>query len=180
MALDQATIAKRYAVALFELTHDQNTDAATLAELVEVRTVLVENPELTKAIASMRVPESAKQQMVATLSDGASQVVKNLLQMAYDYRRFSDLPAIITAYEDLVNKSEGVVYAEVKTAVALSDEQAARMTEQLAKRFEAKEIKLTQVVDEALLGGVVVQANNQILDGSLATKLAAIRQSIIR
>ena len=35
MALDQATIAKRYAVALFELTHDQNTDAATLAELVE-------------------------------------------------------------------------------------------------------------------------------------------------
>ena len=178
MALDQATIAKRYAVALFELTHDQNTDAATLAELVEVRTVLVENPELTKAIESMRVPESAKQQMVATLSDGASQVVKNLLQMAYDYRRFSDLPAIITAYEDLVNKSEGVVYAEVKTA--LSDEQAARMTEQLAKRFEAKEIKLTQVVDEALLGGVVVQANNQILDGSLATKLAAIRQSIIR
>ncbi len=73
-----------------------------------------------------------------------------------------------------------MVYAEVKTAVALSDEQAARMTEQLAKRFEAKEIKLTQVVDEALLGGVVVQANNQILDGSLATKLAAIRQSIIR
>lgn len=180
MALDQATIAKRYAVALFELTHDQNTDAATLAELTEVRTVLVENPELTKAIESMRVPESAKKQMVATLSDGTSQVVTNLLQMAYDYRRFSNLPAIITSYEALVNKAEGVVYAEVKTAVALSDEQAARMTAQLANRFDAKEVKLTQSVDENLLGGVVVRANNQILDGSLATKLAAIRQSIIR
>ncbi|MDB7636245.1 ATP synthase F1 subunit delta, partial [Lactococcus garvieae] len=101
-------------------------------------------------------------------------------QMAYDYRRFSNLPAIITAYEALVNKAEGVVYAEVKTAVALSDEQAARMTAQLANRFDAKEVKLTQSVDENLLGGVVVRANNQILDGSLATKLAAIRQSIIR
>ena len=177
MALDKATIAKRYAVALFELTHDQGTDADTLAELTAIRDILVQNPEFTKALLSLRIDEAA---MLATLSEGTSQVVANLIQMTYDYRRIQNLPAIITKYEELVNKAAGVVNAEVQTAVPLSDEQVSRLKEQLVQRYQANEVRLTQIVDEDLLGGVIVKANDQILDGSLATKLAAIRQSIIR
>lgn len=180
MALDQATIAKRYAVALFELTHDQGTDAATLAELSTIREVLVQNPDIIKALLSLRIDETSKNQLLHMLSDGTSQVVTNLINMAYDYRRMQNLPAIIDEYQTLVNKAAGIVDAEVTTVVPLSDEQVARLTEQLVKRYEANEVRLTQVVDEDLLGGVIIKANNQILDGSLATKLAAIRQSIIR
>lgn len=180
MALDKATIAKRYAVALFELTHDQGTDADTLAELTAIRDILVQNPEFTKALLSLRIDEAAKRNMLATLSEGTSQVVTNLIQMTYDYRRIQNLPAIITKYEELVNGAAGVVNAEVQTAVPLSDEQVTRLKEQLVQRYQANEVRLTQIVDEDLLGGVIVKANDQILDGSLATKLAAIRQSIIR
>ncbi|SCC00358.1 ATP synthase F1 subunit delta [Weissella bombi] len=180
MALDQATIAKRYAVALFELTHDQGTDAATLAELSTIREVLVQNPDIIKALLSLRIDETSKTQLLHMLSDGTSQVVTNLINMAYDYRRMQNLPAIIDEYQTLVNKAAGIVDAEITTVVPLSDEQVARLTEQLVKRYEANEVRLTQVVDEDLLGGVIIKANNQILDGSLATKLAAIRQSIIR
>ena len=180
MALDKATIAKRYAVALFELTHDQGTDADKLAELTAIRDILVQNPEFKKALLSLRIDEAAKRNMLATLSEGTSQVVANLIQMTYDYRRIQNLPAIITKYEELVNKAAGVVNAEVQTAVPLSDEQVSRLKEQLVQRYQANEVRLTQIVDEDLLGGVIVKANDQILDGSLATKLAAIRQSIIR
>lgn len=180
MALDKATIAKRYAVALFELTHDQGTDVDTLAELTAIRDILVQNPEFTKALLSLRIDEAAKRNMLATLSEGTSQVVANLIQMTYDYRRIQNLPAIITKYEELVNEAAGVVNAEVQTAVPLSDEQVTRLKEQLVQRYQANEVRLTQIVDEDLLGGVIVKANDQILDGSLATKLAAIRQSIIR
>ncbi|MBU7556291.1 ATP synthase F1 subunit delta [Weissella paramesenteroides] len=180
MALDKATIAKRYAVALFELTHDQGTDADTLAELTAIRDILVQNPEFTKALLSLRIDEAAKRNMLATLSEGTSQVVANLIQMTYDYRRIQNLPAIITKYEELVNEAAGVVNAEVQTAVPLSDEQVTRLKEQLVQRYQANEVRLTQIVDKDLLGGVIVKANDQILDGSLATKLAAIRQSIIR
>lgn len=180
MALDKATIAKRYAVALFELTHDQGTDADTLAELTAIRDILVQNPEFTKALLSLRIDEAAKRNMLATLSEGTSQVVANLIQMTYDYRRIQNLPVIITKYEELVNEAAGVVNAEVQTAVPLSDEQVTRLKEQLVQRYQANEVRLTQIVDEDLLGGVIVKANDQILDGSLATKLAAIRQSIIR
>lgn len=180
MALDKATIAKRYAVALFELTHDQGTDTETLAELTALRDVLEQNPEFTKALLSLRIDEAAKQKMLAALSEGTSQVVGNLIQMTYDYRRIQNLPVIITKYEELVHKAAGIVNAEVQTAVPLSDEQVSRLKEELAQRYQANEVRLTQSVDENLLGGVIVKANDQILDGSLATKLAAIRQSIIR
>ena len=180
MALDKATIAKRYAVALFELTHDQGTDTETLAELTALRDVLEQNPEFTKALLSLRIDEAAKQKMLAALSEGTSQVVGNLIQMTYDYRRIQNLPAIITKYEELVHKAAGIVNAEVQTAVPLSDEQVSRLKEKLAQRYQANEVRLTQSVDENLLGGVIVKANDQILDGSLATKLAAISQSIIR
>ncbi len=180
MALDKATIAKRYAVALFELTHDQGTDTETLAELTALRDVLEQNPEFTKALLSLRIDEAAKQKMLATLSEGTSQVVGNLIQMTYDYRRIQNLPAIITKYEELVHKAAGIVNAEVQTAVPLSDDQVSRLKEKLVQRYQANEVRLTQSVDENLLGGVIVKANDQILDGSLATKLAAIRQSIIR
>lgn len=180
MALDKATIAKRYAVALFELTHDQGTDTETLAELTALRDVLEQNPEFTKALLSLRIDEAAKQKMLAALSEGTSQVVGNLIQMTYDYRRIQNLPAIITKYEELVHKAAGIVNAEVQTAVPLSDDQVSRLKEKLVQRYQANEVRLTQSVDENLLGGVIVKANDQILDGSLATKLAAIRQSIIR
>ena len=180
MALDKATIAKRYAVALFELTHDQGTDTETLAELSALRDVLEQNPEFTKALLSLRIDEAAKQKMLAALSEGTSQVVGNLIQMTYDYRRIQNLPAIITKYEELVHKAAGIVNAEVQTAVPLSDDQVSRLKEKLVQRYQANEVRLTQSVDENLLGGVIVKANDQILDGSLATKLAAIRQSIIR
>ncbi len=180
MALDKATIAKRYAVALFELTHDQGTDESTMAELLAIREVLVQNSEFTKALLSLRINEDTKRQLLATLSKDTSQVVKNLIEMTFDYRRIQYLPAIITKYEELVNKAAGIVNATVQTAVPLSDEQVLRLKEKLVARFQANEVRLTQIVDENILGGVIVKANDQILDGSLATKLAAIRQSIIR
>jgi len=180
MAINAATIAKRYAIALFELTHEQAIDEQTLTELLAIRQVLVDNPTLTQAMLSQRVTEDGKQRLLSQLTTAASPVVANLVHMTYDYRRFADLPAIIKQYENLVNKAHGVVAATVTTAIALTDEQVQRLTTQLLKRFDAKEIQLTQVVNVDILGGVIVTAKNQVLDGSLATKLANIRQRIIR
>ncbi|TYC48942.1 F0F1 ATP synthase subunit delta [Weissella muntiaci] len=179
MAVNQATIAGRYAKALFELTHDSDLDQTTLAELSALRVVFQDNPELIKAIESERISEQSKLDMVATLKNGTSQVVQNLVQMTFDYRRFSLLPDIITAYEKRVNKAAGKLLVDVTTAITLSDEQVDRMKAQLKQRFAVNEIELNQTVDESIIGGVITYADNQILDGSLATKLAAIRQSII-
>lgn len=179
MAVDVATIAKRYAVALFELSHDRNSDTETLAELAEIRKVILENPDLVRAIESAGMAESAKQELVEVIIKDASQLVKNLVKMTYDYRRFAILPAIINAYESLVDDAEGRLVADVTTAVALDDDQASRLSASIAKRFGVKTVEIKQTVDESLIGGVIVHADNQIVDGSLATKLSAIRSSII-
>ncbi|MDR3191360.1 MAG: F0F1 ATP synthase subunit delta [Lactobacillaceae bacterium] len=180
MANDTATIAKRYAVALFELTHDQNSDTTTLAELVELKKVLQENPDLVKTIDSAGIADSDKQALLKTITDQASQLVKNLIEMTYDYRRFNILTKIIDAYTQLVDQADGRIVAYVTTAVPLDADQASRLATSIAKRFNANAVELNQNVDESLIGGVIIHANNQIVDGSLATKLEAIRQSIVR
>ena len=180
MAVNAATIAKRYAIALFELTHEQAIDEQVLTELLAIRQILSDNPTLTQVLLSQRVSEEDKQQLLLQLTNTASPVVVNLIQMTYDYRRFAELPAIIKQYESMVNEAQGVMAATVTTAIALTADQVARLRAKLCERFDAQEIQLTQIVDATILGGVIVTAKNQVLDGSLATKLAHIRQQIIR
>jgi len=179
MAVDTAIIANRYATALFELSHDQNRDAEVLEELTQLKQVLQDNPDLVKVIVANNITETAKNEVLAILIKDASELVQNLVKMTYDYRRFDLMIKIINDYEALVDESVGQITAEVKTAVELDANQAARLQEVIAKRFGAKSVVLNQSVDATLIGGVIVQANNQIVDGSLATKLAAIRQSIV-
>ncbi|MDR3240862.1 MAG: F0F1 ATP synthase subunit delta [Lactobacillaceae bacterium] len=179
MAVDTAIIANRYATALFELSHDQNRDAEVLEELTQLKQVLQDNPDLVKVIVANNITETAKNEVLAILIKDASELVQNLVKMTYDYRRFDLMIKIINDYEALVDESVGQITAEVKTAVELDANQVARLQEVIAKRFGAKSVVLNQSVDATLIGGVIVQANNQIVDGSLATKLAAIRQSIV-
>ncbi|MFL1695999.1 ATP synthase F1 subunit delta [Weissella kandleri] len=179
MALDNAIIAQRYARALFELSHDQKSDTETLNELLELQTVLQDNPELAQIITANQISDDQKQAILKPLLADASPLVHNLIQMTYDYRRFDLLPMIIETYQRTVNHAIGHMTAEVKTVVELDAKQIERLKQVIAKRFDAKSVDLKQTIDPSLLGGVVITANNQIVDGSLATKLAAIRQSIV-
>ncbi|QIL50203.1 F0F1 ATP synthase subunit delta [Weissella coleopterorum] len=179
MALNHAIIAQRYATALFELSHDQNSDTETLAELQELTKVLQSNPNLVKVINAKNINESTKKEVLKTLTESASQLVTNLINMTFDYQRFDLLPQIVQEYQILVHHSVGHMTAEVKTVVELDANQIDRLKQVIVKRFGAKTVELKQIIDPSLLGGVIISANNQIVDGSLATKLAAIRQSIV-
>lgn len=179
MALKNAIIAQRYATALFELSHDQNSDTETLAELQELTKVLQANPNLVKVINAKNINEASKREVLKTLTESASQLVTNLVNMSFDYQRFDLLPQIVQEYQILVYRSIGHMTAEVKTVVELDADQIDRLKQVIVKRFGAKTVDLEQTIDPSLLGGVIISANNQIVDGSLATKLAAIRQSIV-
>lgn len=177
--LPRATVGRRYARALFELTHADQTDETTLAELLTLQDVLSTNPQLMQALTSVSVPDAAKQELLTTMTKDASTLVQHLIEMVYENRRIADLPTIIVDYKLLVDQAMQVVTAEVTTAVALEDDQAERLSAKLKDMFNAQEIVLEQQVDPTILGGVKVEANNRVIDGSLATKLANIRQSII-
>ncbi|MFC6294766.1 ATP synthase F1 subunit delta [Lactiplantibacillus daoliensis] len=179
MSLDNLTIANRYSKALFELAVEKDQTEAFLAELKQLRQVFVDNPQLAEVLSGSLLSVDQKQATLSTLTDHASEYIKNFIQMLYDYGRMSNLVAIIDAFEQRYDENHKIVHAEVTSAVKLSDEQANAIAAAFAKHVGADRVKLTRKVDTAIIGGVIVRSNNQTFDGSVALQLMNLRRALI-
>ncbi|MFD1421961.1 ATP synthase F1 subunit delta [Lactiplantibacillus songbeiensis] len=179
MSLDNLTIANRYSKALFELAAEKDQTDDFLAELKQLRQVFIDNPQLAEVLSGSLLPVDQKQATLSTLTDHASEYIKNFIQMLYDYGRMANLVAIIDAFEERYDESHKIVHAEVTSAVKLSDEQANAIAAAFAKRVGADQVKLSQRVDPEIIGGVIVKSNNQTFDGSVALQLMNLRRALI-
>ncbi|QBO36729.1 F0F1 ATP synthase subunit delta [Periweissella cryptocerci] len=180
MKLDQTTIAKRYSKALFELAEEAGSTDAVFEELTSLKAVFVDNAELGSQLNGPALPTSAKKTIIEALKQDATPVVANFIQMSYDYGRTDDVVAIVDAFQRLVDEKKSVVYASVTTAVDLAADQKERLATEFAKRVGANKVVLDTKVDPAIVGGVIVQSDSQILDGSVATKLAKVRRMLVK
>ncbi|RRG18555.1 F0F1 ATP synthase subunit delta [Weissella viridescens] len=176
--LTSTTVGKRYAKALFELTQPEGTSDATLAELMTIADVFSENPDLMSVLTSVNIPEPDKQALLKSLTKDASALVQHLFDLVYENRRIADLPMIIQQYKVLVDRENEVVTAKVTTAIPLDDAQTARLSDKLKALFKAQTVVIENDVDPKIIGGVKIEANDRVLDGTISTKLANIRQSI--
>ncbi|MDU4240581.1 MAG: ATP synthase F1 subunit delta [Limosilactobacillus fermentum] len=178
--LDQKTVANRYARAIFELAQEDGQLDQTYQELVSVHQVFLDNPSLAPLLAGVDLGIKEKQALVDQVKEGASKYVANLLQMAFDYRRMSDMVAIVDEFERRYDEKHKRVHAEVVTAVQLDETRRNQLRDNLAARLGAQEIVLNEKVDPTILGGVVVKTANQTLDGSIKTKIEQIRRLIVK
>lgn len=181
MKLNKHTVATRYATALFDLAKQADQVDAVAAELSVIKTAFDENPQFITLLTATQIPVAARNQALADLKQlVASSLVKNLLQMTNDYGRWGDLSAIITAYLRKQDEYHQIVRATVTTAVALQDDQADKLAATFAGVVGAKKVVLTQKLDPAIIGGVVLKSDSYIYDGSLATKLANIKRLLLK
>lgn len=176
---NKVTMANRYAVALFELSHADNVDSVTLEEL-QVRVAALSQDEATmNALQSSKVPAAVKAEVMQTLTSDMTPLGARLMLLVFDNGRIGDLALIVDAYRQLVDADQGRVTAEVTTVLALDEAQRARLTLKLKEQFNANEIVLVEKIDPSIIGGVIVQANHTTMDGSIAGKLAKVRELIV-
>jgi F-type H+-transporting ATPase subunit delta len=89
-----------------------------------------------------------------------------------------DLLLIIDEYERLFNDSKNIVLGSVTTAVPLTNEQKAKLTQKVAKQLGYQKAELTEQVDPNILGGVIVEANHHVIDGSIRSRLEYLRKEL--
>jgi F-type H+-transporting ATPase subunit delta len=89
-------------------------------------------------------------------------------------RRLASLPETIRGFEALLAKRRGVIGAEVRSAAPLSDAQRDDLERTLREATGAK-IALTTIVDEALIGGLVVKVGSKMIDTSIRSQLAKLQ-----
>jgi F-type H+-transporting ATPase subunit delta len=174
------SLARRYARALLEVAASEGR-AAALALRDELRGFvpqLLAHPQLQQALAHPALGAEPKRRLVLALADAAklSPLARRLVDLLGARGRLWLLPDVAAAYAELANAAHGVVAAAVVSAAPLADAQKQGLARALAGA--GQEVELAARVDPALLGGVVVRAHGRTYDGSVRTRLEALRQRL--
>ena len=175
----KASLAGRYASALFDLASEAGTVTAVESDLDRLEAALAESAELR---ALIRNPEVSRDQLGKVMSGigahlGLADLTKNFLGVLAANRRVADLPATIRAFHAIAAAQRGEVSAEVASAHALTDEQLAALEQKLRAR-EGRTVKFKTRVDPDLLGGLVVTVGSKRIDGSIRTRLNSLAQAM--
>lgn len=175
----QASLAGRYASALFDLAAEDGTVTSVESDLDKLHAALSESDELANLITNPQVSRSqaggAIESVAAKL--GTSQLTQKFLGVLAENRRLGALPGMIEAFRTIAAAQRGEVTAQVTSAHPLSDTQLSTLKDKLTAR-EGRTVKLTSSVDPDLLGGLVVTIGSKRIDGSIKTRLNSLAQQM--
>ena len=171
-------LSNNYAEALFALAVECGQEKPYLEALESVDAVFADNPDYVDLLAAPSVPQSERAQLIQqAFGDSLPEQVLSFVQILCAHGRIRSLPACTEEYRRLYEVSVALSTAYVTSAVALTEDQKARLGEKLAKKF-GRRIQLVCEVDEHLLGGITVRLDGVVLDGSLRRRLQAVKDVI--
>ncbi len=170
--------ARRYAQAVFDLAKEKGTldewkaDLATLNSLFgsELTVDALEDPKMTDTARSKIIDD-----VIATKK--VSPLAANLLRLLAQRQRLSLLPRIVEVFGEMYNKEMGIIIAEVTSAVPLDPAHQKRVAEQLA-RITGKTVQLRTNTDPRILGGIITRIGDELIDASVATRLAELAERL--
>ncbi|QLG38159.1 MULTISPECIES: F0F1 ATP synthase subunit delta [unclassified Paenibacillus] len=173
-------VAKRYAKALFEVALGQNQVLEVEQELRTVVIAITGDAEIGKFIESPNISEEAKQNVLRTSLDGkVSEPVLKTVLLLIERGRVELLEDLLNDYVKIEGESLGIADARVYSTYALNDEEQEAVAREFGGRVN-KKIRIENIVDPTLLGGLKVAIGDTIYDGSLAGKLERLEQSFNR
>lgn len=171
-----ATVAGRYANALFELAAEADALPAVEADLARFTAMLADSEDLMRLVRSPVFAADEQERAIGAVLDKAEigGLVGKFIRVVAGNRRLFALPHIITAFREQLAAHRGEVAAEVTSAEPLNERHLGALREAL-KAAIGKDVALDTHVDPALIGGLIVKVGSRMIDGSLRTKLNSLK-----
>lgn len=168
----QASLAGRYATALFELARDEKQLDTVGASLAALKAALAESEDFRTLTTSPLIgrDEAVKTVEAAARAMKLDSITANFLGVLAQNRRLSQLGAVIRAFNLLAAQHRGETTAEVTSAHPLTDDQVAALKTNLRSRM-GRDINVELNIDPSILGGLVVKIGSRMIDGSIRTKI---------
>ena len=171
-------LASRYARALLASLSD---DAAEEVDsfLTGVGGALEESAEFRDLLYNPAVPRSTREAVLRSLAERAGMVVQvaNFLSTVVAHNRTTSLPSIARLFHEEREAAAGIVPAEITTARPL-DDSLKQLTLKTLEQITGRKVRLSSLVDPAILGGAVTKVGSTVYDGSLRTQLAQLRRKM--
>jgi F-type H+-transporting ATPase subunit delta len=146
-------------------------------ELFRFSRIVEGNDELYATLADPHLPAARRQQIVEDLLGGqALPVTIGLVSLVVVTGRIRDLPTIVERLLQRTASLTNRTVAEVRSAVELNDEQRKRLAESL-KKATGLDVDIVVVVDPTVIGGIVTQIGDTVIDGSIRHRLDQLKES---
>ena len=168
----RASLAGRYASALFDLAREQRQIDSVSKSLDTLDQAMADSKDFSELVASPLVSRAGAGQALAALAPqlGLDPITSNFMSVLARNGRKGELRSVIRAFRRLAAEHRGETTAEVVTARPLNDDQLSQLKQQLRTRA-GRDVTLDTTVDPAILGGIVVKLGSQQIDASIRTKL---------
>ena len=175
----RASLAGRYASALFDLARDQRQIDSVGRSLEALGQALVDSKDFNELVSTPLVSRDEAGKAFAAIAPqlGLDPIASNFLGVLARNGRKNELRNVIRAFRRLASEHRGETTAEVVTARALNDDQLAALKAQLRTRA-GRDVAIDATVDPEILGGIVVKLGSQQIDASIRTKLNRLAQAM--
>jgi F-type H+-transporting ATPase subunit delta len=167
-----------YARGLFEIALAEGTLDEVEDELFRFARSYESSDALRNTLTDEQIPAAMRQAIVEDLLGGkATSTTTQLISMVVGSGRGRDLPAIVDKLVARASNAKSQELAEVRTAVALTDDQKTRLAAALANAT-GKQVNLKVVVDPSVLGGIVATVGDTVIDGSVRTRIDQLKSRL--
>ncbi|MEO7456799.1 MAG: F0F1 ATP synthase subunit delta [Gemmatimonadaceae bacterium] len=174
-----STIARNYAETLLELARRAGDLSGWGTMIGGVADAMEQNRTMRLFLESPRVSATDKKELLGkALGTSVPRNFLRYLQSLVSHRRQMLIPGIAAEYMTLVDEVEGRLHARVTVARETTDAERAAITQQLSRMF-AKDVVPHITVDPAIMGGIVVNVGDTVLDGSVRKRLATLRRKML-
>ena len=170
-------IARVYAEALFEVARDNEKLDVIHEQLDEFAGAVAENRDLQVFLFSPYFSSAEKREGISRAVSGAEPELINFLELLVDKHRMPEIFRIRREFEELWKRENRRIDVTVTSAVEL-DSAVVEKIGQEVERQTGEEVDLSSRVDEEILGGIVLQVGNMVLDASIRSRLEKLRKSV--
>ncbi|MFC0710877.1 F0F1 ATP synthase subunit delta [Azorhizophilus paspali] len=175
--INNQTLARPYAKAAFEYASAANGCDAW-SGMLGLAAAVVEAPEVAELLRNPRLTRESKVEAVLRLfADDVDEAFRNFIANLGEHDRLFALPTVREQFEVYKAEAEKTIDVELETAYELSAEQLETLAAALSKRLD-RSVNPRQVVNPALIGGLVIRAGDLVVDGSVRGKLSQLAESL--
>ena len=175
----RASLAGRYAFALFELARDEKQIESVGRSLDALARAIADSDDFSQLISSPLIDRDQAAQAFAATGDalGLDPMTRNFLGVLASNGRKGQLAGVIRAFRRLAAEHRGETTADVVTAHPLKDDQLDALRKQLRARA-GRDVTIETSVNPDILGGIIINMGSQMIDASIRTKLNRLAEAM--
>ena len=172
-------VSKVYGDAYVSVVSEKNNLIDALEEIKSVKNILLENVEIIELLDSPKMDDEEKIDFIKGIFENHISVdLLGFLLTIIEKKRQAELIPILDYVIDCVKELLLIGKATVTTALPLDDSKKERIVDELLKLSHYKSLEVEYVVDESIIGGIVIRIGDIVVDSSVKTRIDKMRKML--